>query len=192
MLYAQIRMNMRTFIIVLIMTAMVNAPGFSKELYGFSKDKENWSWRITNDGVMGGLSKGIFRLTDEGTGIFEGNLSLENNGGFSWVRTRKGDPDFSGVRGVRIHLKGDGRTYAVTLDTSSGYNARSYNHYFTTEKDVWKEIEISFSDFRAYWFGRKMPLMRLHDPGKIRDIGFIIMDKKQGPFRLEIDRISTY
>jgi monofunctional biosynthetic peptidoglycan transglycosylase len=185
-------MIMRTLIIILTMISSIYANGMAKEPYNFSKQEENWTWRIINDGVMGGLSRGMFRLSEDGTGIFEGNLSLENNGGFSWVRTRKGDPDFSGSEGLKLKIKGDGRTYAVTLDTSGGYNAYSFNHYFTTEKDVWKEIEIPFSDFRAYWFGRKMPLMRLPDPRKIQDIGFIIMDKKPGPFRLEIDSIGTF
>ena len=173
------------------MALSIHATGLSKELCNFSKDQGTWRWRIVNDGVMGGLSKGMFRLTDQGTGLFEGNLSLENNGGFSWVRTAKGDPDFKGSTGVKIRVKGDGRTYAVTLDTSEGYNAYSFNHYFTTVKDTWQEIEIPFKEFRAYWFGRKMPMMRLNNPGKIRDIGFILMDKKQGPFRLEIDSIGT-
>ncbi len=163
-----------------------------REICSFSGDKDSWNWRIINDGVMGGLSRGKFRITDEKTGKFEGDLSLENNGGFSWVRTAKGDPDLSGASGIRIRFRGDGRSYAVTLDTSGGYNAFSYNHYFTTEKDVWQTLDIPFADFRAYWFGRKMPVMRIGNPANIRDVGFIVMDKKSGPFRLEIGSISAF
>lgn len=89
-------------------------------------------------------------------------------------------------------VRGDGRTYGLTLDTSGQYNAFSYNHYFTTEKDCWQEIRIPYAEFRAYWFGRKMPMMRITKPGNIRDVGFIISDKKKGPFRLEIGPIGTY
>lgn len=162
-----------------------------RELCTFSKDNQSWNWRIINDGVMGGLSRGKFMITGEGTGVFSGDLSLENNGGFSWVRTAKGDPDLSASNGIRIRFRGDGRTYAVTLDTSAAYNAFSFNYYITTEKDVWQTIDIPYGDFKAYWFGRKMPLMRISNPRKIQDIGFIIMDKKTGPFRLEIDSISA-
>jgi monofunctional biosynthetic peptidoglycan transglycosylase len=182
---------MKLLFLSLIMAAGMTETQEPRELCSFSKTNEAWNWRITNDGVMGGLSRGKFRITEQETGIFEGDLSLENNGGFSWVRTAKGDPDLSGSKGIRIRFKGDGRTYAVTLDTSAGYNAYSYNYYFPTEKDTWQTLEIPYSEFKAYWFGRKMPMMRIGNPAKIRDIGFIIMDKKSGPFRLEIDSISS-
>ncbi|MBM4058506.1 MAG: hypothetical protein FJ275_09770, partial [Planctomycetes bacterium] len=42
-------------------------------------------WQAVNDGVMGGVSDGRFRITDEGTLQFFGTLSLENNGGFASV-----------------------------------------------------------------------------------------------------------
>ena len=50
-------------------------------------EADRLEWRIVNDGVMGGLSKGNISFTDGGTMVFKGNLSLENNGGFSSVRT---------------------------------------------------------------------------------------------------------
>ena len=38
-----------------------------------------------NDGVMGGVSDGRFRVTERQTLEFYGTLSLENNGGFASV-----------------------------------------------------------------------------------------------------------
>ena len=47
-------------------------------------------WKVVNDGVMGGVSKG--GMSDMGNVmLFEGYLSLENNGGFSSVQV-KPDP----------------------------------------------------------------------------------------------------
>jgi hypothetical protein len=37
---------------------------------------------------MGGESSSTFQLNSEGHGVFEGNISLDNNGGFSSVRYR--------------------------------------------------------------------------------------------------------
>ena len=42
------------------------------------------AWRITNDGVMGGLSRSAVHTAD-GTLVFDGELSRENNGGFASV-----------------------------------------------------------------------------------------------------------
>ena len=44
-------------------------------------------WTIVNDGVMGGVSDGRFRITADQTMEFFGTLSLENNGGFASVRS---------------------------------------------------------------------------------------------------------
>jgi len=44
-------------------------------------------WQSINDGVMGGVSEGNFKITEHKTLEFFGRLSLENNGGFASVRT---------------------------------------------------------------------------------------------------------
>ena len=43
-------------------------------------------WIIVNDGVMGGLSSSRFTDSDSSFATFNGELSLENNGGFASVR----------------------------------------------------------------------------------------------------------
>lgn len=50
----------------------------------FTKEKHLNDWQVTNDGVMGGLSLGYTRIEDEAF-IFSGNVSTENNGGFTSV-----------------------------------------------------------------------------------------------------------
>ena len=51
-------------------------------------ENEGFSWQIVNDGVMGGLSKGNVEHTSDNIMHFWGTLSLDNNGGFSTVRSR--------------------------------------------------------------------------------------------------------
>ena len=46
----------------------------------------NLDWYSLNDGVMGGISRGIMK-SDGDVFRYYGQLSLENNGGFSTVRT---------------------------------------------------------------------------------------------------------
>lgn len=78
--------------------------------FEFGEGKGEPRWVSVNDGVMGGLSKGGAEMKD-GVMVFSGVLSLENNGGFSSVRTRGYEADLSGAKGIVLRVKGDGRTY---------------------------------------------------------------------------------
>ena len=62
-------------------------------------------WFSVDDGVMGGVSKGKLSVED-GTLVFSGKLSLENNGGFSSLRSGDKKYDFSGKGGFRDAGKG--------------------------------------------------------------------------------------
>ena len=67
----------------------LNLHGSEKDiiLYG-AKEPQITAWQVVDDGVMGGLSKGNFKSDKKkGNLIFAGNLSLENNGGFSSIRS---------------------------------------------------------------------------------------------------------
>ncbi len=55
-------------------------------LFNFDSKSDISNWRIVDDVVMGGRSNGAFKINDSGNGIFLGDVSLENNGGFSMVQ----------------------------------------------------------------------------------------------------------
>jgi hypothetical protein len=63
-------------------------PDVLRPLLDFTTPESARLWQAVNDGVMGGVSQGRFRITDTRTMEFSGNLSLENNGGFTSVRTK--------------------------------------------------------------------------------------------------------
>jgi hypothetical protein len=102
---------------------------------GTGRAKVGGSWQGFTDRVMGGLSEINAGLVQEG-GTFllrmEGNLSLENNGGFVQVRlpfdTRRLGLDLRQYTGLRITYRkirqGD---YAVHLRSSS--NPRPWAHH---------------------------------------------------------------
>ena len=58
----------------------------SKIVIDFSMPEEMDQWGIVNDGVMGGISQSQFTITPDKTAIFQGDVSLENYGGFASVR----------------------------------------------------------------------------------------------------------
>ena len=63
-------------------------------------------WHIDNDGVMGGLSHGYYTIEDHKM-VFNGTISLDNNGGFSLVSGRNdyGEPIDVSAYEVNVQFK---------------------------------------------------------------------------------------
>jgi len=59
-----------------------------KVLLDFSGADSIKEWQTINDGVMGGVSEGKFKITDKKTLEFFGTLSLESNGSANGARER--------------------------------------------------------------------------------------------------------
>ena len=57
-------------------------------LIDFTDTEEIPRWIAINDNVMGGISQSRIELSPTATAIFSGQLSLENNGGFTSIRRR--------------------------------------------------------------------------------------------------------
>ena len=98
---------------------------------------------------MGGLSKGKLDVNVDGILTFSGILSLENNGGFSSIRTEKAFKNLSSAEGLLARVKGDGRAYQVRFGTDARYRGMevSFMAEFETKKDEWIEVKIPFDPF---------------------------------------------
>lgn len=144
------------------------------------------SWRAVNDGVMGGLSQSRLRGNDAGTAVFTGVVSFENNGGFASVRTSLGEVDLSEYDGLAVHVLGDGKRYRLRLRTDDRFDGIAYQATFDTAGDVWQVVEIPFASFLPTYRGRTPRGAPPLDISKICQIGFMIADKQEGGFRLEI------
>ena len=153
--------------------------------------KDPLRWQTVNDGVMGGRSQGDSSRTGNNTLRFAGEISLENNGGFSSIRTRPQDLKLGGYDGLSIRVRGDGRTYKLALRTSRTSQWIAYWADFETKKDTWTTVRIPFSNWVPTTFGRKLPGPKLR-PSSINSVGFMLYDKKAGPFSLEVDSISAF
>jgi monofunctional biosynthetic peptidoglycan transglycosylase len=158
----------------------------------FSSTRRKLSWRIVNDGVMGGLSQSRMTITSDSTAVFQGTVSLENNGGFASVRTEPSDFGLAGKKGLRLKVKGDGSTYQLRLRTEQRWDGIAYRSSFTTKEGDWIIVDVDFKDFSPSFRGRPVPEAPALDPGQVRQIGFLISDKQEGSFRLEIDSIRAY
>lgn len=162
-----------------------------KELTGFSPG-ETVRWRPINDGVMGGLSGSGLSLSPRGTGLFEGEVSLENNGGFASVRASVGRRDLSSLHGIAIRARGDGKRYRLRLHDRAAFDGIAYQAEFKTEAGQWLEIELPFAAFRPTFRGRIPRDAGPLDTSRIEQIGLMIADRQAGPFRLEVDWIRAY
>ena len=111
-----------------------DANAAEKVLYNFDGPNPNAGWGAVNDNVMGGVSKGGARFPGDGTMLFAGTLSLENRGGFSSIRTDRKRVDLSAYEGLTARVRGDGRTYWMTVSTNVRIPAGSYRVTFRTEK----------------------------------------------------------
>lgn len=147
--------------------------------------------RIVNDGVMGGLSTSQIKPSPDGGAIFSGVVSLENNGGFASVRLSPAVKNLKGHDAFVLRIKGDGKRYKFRARTSQGFDVPSYQAAFATKAGQWQDIRIAFKDFLPTWRGRVLKDRPNLDPAKVTSLGFLISDKQEGPFRLEIAHIKA-
>jgi len=163
----------------------------ARPLFDFTQPATANRWQAVNDGVMGGVSRGSFQVTPAGSLEFTGTLSLENNGGFASIRSKPANMGLKSTDTLLIKLKGDGRDYSLNLYINRPLMAFSYRATFTTKKGEWLEIRAPLANFVATSFGREVANAGPVNPAEIIGIGFMLSDKKPGPFRLEIESIQA-
>jgi uncharacterized surface protein with fasciclin (FAS1) repeats len=164
----------------------------TKNLFTFESSSDR-NWRSVNDDVMGGISKGRMQFNPEqNTASFIGALSLQNNGGFSTVRSKSQDLGLQGYDGLILRVKGDGRQYRMqALASDSRWQMGNYRASFKTTKGEWQEVRIAFQDMNLNVRGRRISTKPI-DSSKIRSIGFSVADKNESPFELVVDSIKAY
>ncbi len=168
----------------------IAAHADQRTLFEFSDRDVARQWQSVNDGVMGGRSDGRFRINSDGKMEFFGTLSLANNGGFASVRARGSNLAMNRDDVIVARVRGDGREYKFNVYSGGNLGGISYRQSFKTKKGEWIEVEFPANKFVATWRGRTYRNERL-DPGKVSGLGFLLGDKKPGPFKLEIEWIKV-
>ncbi len=149
-------------------------------------------WQIINDGVMGGMSEGLFKINTDQTADFWGSVSLENNGGFASVRALLKAPVAGNFQKIVLRVKGDGKTYSFRIRTDANFDGVAYADNFKTKNDEWTEHEFSAADFVPTFRGRILQNVTPLIETQIRQIGFLISEKQSGDFILKIDWIKAF
>ena len=160
----------------------------STSIFNFNPSSHTNTWRIENDGVMGGVSTSYFRLNDDGHAVFSGHVSLANNGGFASVVHQLPDPiTVSPQQTVHLRVKGDGKRYQFRVKESRK-TYYSYIHYFKTNGN-WQTIEIPLRDMYPTFRGRTLDQPNFQH-NTLEVIRFLIGNKKEEDFTLLIDKIT--
>ena len=151
------------------------------------------AWSTVLDGVMGGLSTGKVSQPEAGILRWTGELSLENNGGFSQVRTAVREGSCAGAEGFVLEVKGDGRTYTFDVRVSNvRMMAGAFQQKFETKAGEWTQVRLPLDGFRLFSFGREVRSAPALVAGKIESVGITLADKKAGAFALEMRSLGTY
>ena len=156
-------------------------------IFDFDKNSDLKDWTVVDDVVMGGRSSGGFGLNEDGHGIFQGFVSLENNGGFSSVRYQCGKIEVKNFTKISLKIKGDGKTYQFRIKASTS-DPYSYISTFSTNGD-WQEVEILLQDMQASYRGRMLDIPKF-DKDCIEEIAFLIGNKNEEKFQLLIGKIE--
>lgn len=156
-------------------------------IFDFSENSSLENWYTINDNVMGGVSRSEISINEEGNAVFKGSVSLENNGGFCSVRYDFEETPVTDFEKITFRIKGDGKRYQFRIRANRD-DYYSYITYFETSGN-WETIEIPLRKMYPVFRGRKLEMPDFSND-TIEEIAFLIGNKKEETFRLEIDKIE--
>ena len=160
------------------------------DLFDFSNPRAADPWRAIDDRVMGGVSRSRLRHDRAGHAVFEGDVSLAQNGGFASVRSSPGERGQAGATTCLIEARGDPKQFKLSLLTDDNFDSVNYQASFTTMGHDWQTVSLPLPTFRASFRGRDVPGAPALDPARIRQVGLMIAARQAGPFALDIRRIG--
>ncbi len=178
-------------LLLLVSESLVMADDKPHTLFDFGSADAVKDWQTVNDGVMGGVSEGKLKITDKKTLEFFGTLSLENNGGFASVRSKAKKLGLEKGDTVVAKVRGDGREYTLNLYLDKPLVAFSYRATVPTKKGDWIEVKVPLDQFEATSFGRVVRDAGAVKPEEVNALGFMVSDKKAGPFKMEVESIKV-
>lgn len=148
------------------------------------------AWTPIDDCVMGGISNSRLLHDPAGHAVFEGNVSLERNGGFASVRSAPAARGRAGAQTCVLNVQGEAKHFKLNFLTEDAFDGLNYQATFTPDPDRWQNLLILLAEFRPSFRGREVPGAPPLDPARLRQVGLMIAERQAGPFVLAIRRIS--
>jgi len=180
-------------------------------LFDFTRAADRDAWRVQNDTVMGGNSRGGIERTDDAL-VFTGDL-VTRGGGFVQMQAELPDGALTGTTSIRLVASGDGRPWRVRITTDtrvprsamkgpgdapveeSGVEMDGPRVSFAAAIPTLGQGDpalatVSMDDSEPSVRGRPVP-GAVYDASRARVIGFILSDGQDAAFRLEVQRIEV-
>ncbi len=160
-------------------------------LHDFSRPEEARRFGAIDDVVMGGRSWS--RLAHDAAAAlaaFEGEVSLEDGGGFASVRSEPTPRDLSAFRGLALRVRGDGRRYKLNVRTDAAFDCVTWQAAFRPAPGAWEEVSLPWPAFEPRFRGRPVAAGAL-DAARVVTLGLLVSDRQAGPFRLELAWIAA-
>ncbi|MEP0214709.1 MAG: CIA30 family protein [Cellulophaga sp.] len=157
-----------------------------KTIIDFTSSTDSKEWHTITDVVMGGVSKSNFEVLTDHIGVFNGHVSLDNNGGFAMVK-HKTTLHCKNYTTICITLKGDGKAYQFRIKENT-----ETKHWFIapfTTNGEWQTIDIKLSSMYAMFRGNEVNIPNFNGDS-IHEIAFLIGNKKAEDFKLELKNIT--
>ena len=159
-------------------------------LYRFDSPAAVAPWHAIDDRVMGGVSASRMLHDAAGHGVFTGEVSLDNNGGFASVRApAEAQEGAADARACLLEVRGDGRRYKFNLRSDDGFDGVTHQAAFQPPAGEWAVIRLPLAGFAATWRGRPASAGPI-SAAQIRQVGLLIADRQAGPFRLDVREIA--
>lgn len=158
-------------------------------LFDFAHPAAMRGWQVEDDVVMGGRSQGTLSRDPAGYLVFRGEVSLENNGGFSSIQRYFHPIDVSGHQHAVIRLKGDGKDYRFIVESEK--DARHYYVAEFTTNGEWQEIKIPLRTMYPMRRGDRLDLPD-YPAQTMAQVRFMIANGCAESFQLEIANISLH
>ncbi|XP_026756880.2 uncharacterized protein LOC113516635 isoform X2 [Galleria mellonella] len=179
--------------------------GEEKYLFDFTKNDDVEAWEEQSDTVRDvGMSKGVIVIhKNKGfrRAIFFALLNPQQNGaGFAGIRAIQ-TYNLQGHTKLQIRCRGQGQYngFKVVL-RHKGLNEEpsySFEQYFQAPKDEFAVRNLAYTEFKAYYRGKRANNNETLDLSQVSSIGFQMYGgvyqpvKQKGPATLEIDWIRS-
>ena len=159
-------------------------------LFDFADAASATGWATQNDTVMGGVSQSTSTWAN-GQLVFQGTLSLENNGGFtslvSPIDEQLGERAV-GASAIVIDALGDGKTYVLQL---RGNDETRFIQRFATVAGAQQKYVLPIDKFEAVTsFLDPVANAAPIELANIRQLALYLLDKQAGQFELSVTSIS--
>jgi len=148
-------------------------------------------WSAIDDAVMGGVSRSRLRHDPAGHAVFEGEVSLQQGGGFASVRSAAQALGVPHALACVIEVRGDGKRYKLNLRTDDAFDGVNYQAAFEPPAGIWSVLRVPMAAFVPTFRGRRVADAAPLDPAKLRQIGLMIADRQSGRFALAVRSIGV-